>query len=57
MERISCLVSFFSAILWWKAQTPLVLGKPKLDESDPKFDEWDVDNFIILGWMFNSMKD
>ncbi|GFZ09750.1 hypothetical protein Acr_21g0003490 [Actinidia rufa] len=39
-------------------KTQWILGKElKLTESDPKFDEWDVNNCIILGWMFNLMKD
>ncbi|GFS38150.1 DHHC-type zinc finger family protein [Actinidia rufa] len=41
-----------------KRKTRWILGKePKPVESDPKFDEWVSDNYIILGWMFNSMED
>ena len=35
-----------------------LLGKEKSPgESDPKYEEWYTDNCIILGWMFNSMKE
>ncbi|GFZ01734.1 ORMDL family protein [Actinidia rufa] len=57
-KELSCLVSFVSALPWWKAKTRWILEKePKPAESDPKFDEWVSDNCIILGWMFNSMED
>ena len=48
----------FQLYLGRKRKTHWILGKePKSTESDPNFDEWVVDNCIILGWMFNSMED
>ncbi|GFZ21891.1 hypothetical protein Acr_29g0010530 [Actinidia rufa] len=52
-KELSCLVSFVSALPWWKAQDPLDSGKG----TKTMFDEWVSDNCIILGWMFNSMED
>ncbi|XP_038702167.1 uncharacterized protein LOC119998800 isoform X2 [Tripterygium wilfordii] len=30
---------------------------PRPNAFDPTFDEWEADNCVILGWMFNSMED
>ncbi|KAF8398617.1 hypothetical protein HHK36_017548 [Tetracentron sinense] len=41
-----------------KRKTEWILGKePRPTVSDPKVEQWDMDNCIILGWMFNSMED
>ena len=26
-------------------------------ETDPKYEEWYIDNYAILGWMFNYMEE
>ena len=41
-----------------KRKSAWLLGKMEQPaETDPKYDEWYTDNCIILGWMFNSMKE
>ncbi|KAF8404440.1 hypothetical protein HHK36_009325 [Tetracentron sinense] len=41
-----------------KRKTGWILRKePRSTASDPKVEQWDMDNCIILGWMFNLMED
>ncbi|GFS36436.1 hypothetical protein Acr_00g0045920 [Actinidia rufa] len=48
----------FQLYLSGKRKTHWIPGKkPEPVESNPKFDECDADNCIILCWMFNSMED
>ena len=48
----------FRLFLGGKRKIGWLLGKDKSPaESDPKYEEWYTNNYIILGWMFNSMDE
>ena len=52
------MVPFFPPLSWRKRQVWWIFGtEPKPALSDPAFAQWDIDNYTILGWIFNSMED
>ena len=48
----------FRLFLGGKGKTGWILGQhPKPTTTDPTYQQWDIDNCTILGWLFNSMED